>query len=93
MGRDEGQEREQRRRATKDGASTDVPIAPGDASDGRVSGLVFTTIGLSNCVVRRPLFRGCQCIHLQCNVDSCGYSDGKPTATKLVATPTGIIDP
>ena len=40
IGRDEGQGREQRRRATKDGASTDVPIAPRDASDGRVSGLV-----------------------------------------------------
>ena len=41
MGRDEGQGREQRRRATKDGAGTDVPIAPRDASDGRVSGLVY----------------------------------------------------
>ena len=27
-----------------DGASTNVPIAPRDASDGRVSGLVFTKL-------------------------------------------------
>ena len=48
MGRDEGQGREQRRRATKDGASTDVPIVPRDASDGRVSGLVFCLLGRPN---------------------------------------------
>ena len=40
-----------------DGASTNLPIAPGDASDGRVSGLVFIEAELHGCRQNRSKLR------------------------------------